>query len=243
MTRITAIIQARMGSSRLPGKVLLELGGKTVLSRVVSRLRCARSIDEIWVATTVSSQDDVIVAHCDRLGIDCFRGSEKNVLDRYYQCARACFASTAARITSDCPLIDPELVDDAIEHFCAGVYDYASNGLVPTYPRGLDVEIFTMSALHRAWQGATKPHQREHVTPFFYENPQLFRLLSLTADQDYSRYRWTLDTADDLALLRQIYSRFDNQDAFGWRDVLDLMKREPQLAHLNGHVIQKAVMA
>ena len=232
-----------MGSSRLPGKVLLDLGGKTVLSRVVSRLRRARLINDIWVATTDLRQDDVIVAHCHRLGVNCFRGSEQDVLDRYYHCAKNCSATCVVRITSDCPVIDPELVDDAVERFCAGVYDYASNGLVPTYPRGLDVEIFTMSALHRAWQDAKGPHQREHVTPFFYEYPEVFRLLSLTADQDYSQYRWTLDTAEDLALLRQIYFRFDNQENFGWRDVLDLMKREPQLAHLNGHVMQKAVTA
>jgi len=147
------------------------------------------------------------------------------------------------RITADCPLIDPELVDMTIRTFLKNSCDYASNALVPTYPRGLDVEVFTMAALARAWREATHSYEREHVTPYLCEHPELFHLVSVKADADYSQYRWTLDTVEDLELLRAIYARFSNQGGFRWRDVLRLMRLEPQLAQMNAHVIQKEVHA
>jgi spore coat polysaccharide biosynthesis protein SpsF len=241
--KTVVIVQARMGSTRLPGKVLMDLGGATVLERVVSRLRRAKLADEIVVATTVLKKDDALRLECERIRVLYFRGSESDVLDRFYRCADFLSASAVVRITADCPLIDPELVDAAIQAFRDQPCHYASNSLTMTYPRGLDIEIFTMSALQRAWSEADKPYQREHVTPFLYEHPELFHLLSLTADADYSQYRWTLDTAEDLDLLRVIYSRFNNHDQFGWREVLRLIEREPRLAQLNAHVLQKAVHA
>ena len=238
-----AIVQARMGSTRLPGKVLMSLGGKTVLARVVQRLRRAVRLRKIVVATSISKQDDAIVSECDRIQVQCFRGSEHDVLDRYYRCAETYAATAMVRITADCPVMDPQLVDLTIRRFLKNPCDYASNALVPSYPRGLDVEIFTMGALGRAWREARRPYEREHVTPYLYEHPELFRLVSVKADADYSQYRWTLDTVEDLELLRTIYSRFPNRDDFGWRDVLELMQCEPQLAQINAHVTQKAAHA
>jgi spore coat polysaccharide biosynthesis protein SpsF len=239
--KITAIIQARMGSTRLPGKVLMDLGGETVLARVVNRLRRATRVDEIVVATTNSVADDAIVRECQRLKVSFFRGSENDVLDRYYQTAGGCAAETIVRITSDCPVLDPELVDETICLFQRQRGDYASNSLPRTYPRGLDAEVFTMSALEQAWRDAHEPYEREHVTPYFYEHPELFRLVSLRGQIDHSQYRWTLDTAEDLELLRTIYARFSNRDDFTWGEVIQLMEREPELAELNSRVLQKAL--
>jgi len=241
VVKIAAIIQARMGSTRLPGKVLMDLGGKTVLARVVSRLRRATLLHEIVVATTDSVADNAIVRECDRLGVLFFRGSENDVLDRYYQAARMCSAETVVRITSDCPATDSQLVDETIRIFQQEHADYASNVFPRTYPRGLDTEVFTVAALEQGWRDAHEPHEREHVTPYFYEHPELFRLVSLRGRIDYSRYRWTLDTAEDLKLLRTIYARFDNRDDFSWSEVIQLMEREPELAEVNSDVAQKAL--
>jgi spore coat polysaccharide biosynthesis protein SpsF len=238
---VVAIVQARMGSTRLPGKVLMDLAGETVLGRVVRRLRRALLIDNIVVATTDCRTDDAIVRECHRLGVPTFRGSETDVLDRYYWAAREYAASTVVRITSDCPLIDAQLVDETIRIFQEQRADYASNTLSRTYPRGLDIELFTMAALEQAWREAHQPYEREHVTPYFYEHPELFRLVSQHAQIDYSQYRWTLDTNEDLELLRTIYARFSHRCDFAWDEVIQLMEREPELAELNSRVVQKAL--
>jgi len=239
--KITAIVQARMGSTRLPGKVLMDLGGETVLARVVRRLRRATQIDEILVATTDSNADDAIILECQRLGVLSFRGSENDVLDRYYQAATACAAGAVVRVTSDCPVIDPQLVDETVRVFQHDRSDYASNVFPRTYPRGLDTEVFTVAALEQAWRDAHQSYEREHVTPYFYRHPELFQLVSQRGQIDYSHYRWTLDTAEDLELLRIIYARFSNQDDFSWSEVIRLMEREPELAELNSRVVQKAL--
>ena len=241
--RVTAIIQARMGSTRLPGKVLMGLHRESVLARVVQRLRRARLIDCIVVATTNRPSDDVIVRECNSLQVACLRGSETDVLDRYWQVAHWFGAEVIVRVTSDCPLIDAELTDQTIQAFLSQPADYASNALERTYPRGLDTEVFTITALERAWREAREPYEREHVTPYIYEHPELFMLVSVRDERDYSAYRLTLDTHEDLQLIRTIYSRFEGRDDFGWRDVLALMEREPELAELNAHVLQKAVHA
>jgi spore coat polysaccharide biosynthesis protein SpsF len=239
--RIVAIIQARMGSTRLPGKVLMDLGGKTALARVVGRLRGAARVHQVVVATTNSVADDAIVQECDRLDVSSFRGSENDVLDRYYRTARACAAETVVRITSDCPVIDPQLVDETIRIFHEQRADYASNAFPRTYPRGLDAEVFTSDALERAWRDAHKPYEREHVTPYFYEHPEFFQLVSVRGQIDHSLYRWTLDTAEDLELLRAIYAQFNHEDDFSWSEIIQLMERSPELAELNSHIVQKVL--
>jgi spore coat polysaccharide biosynthesis protein SpsF len=238
--RVVAIIQARMGSTRLPGKVLMDMGGATVLDRVLNRLGRSRLIRESVVATTTESADDVIAEHCARAGWKVFRGSEQDVLDRYYQAAQTMNAEAVVRITSDCPLIDPEVTDAMVHAFLEQKADYASNSLVRTYPRGLDTEVMTMQALEHAWRESTQPHQREHVTPFFYENPGAFKLFGMESDIDCSEHRWTLDTPEDLQLLQAIYTRLGGRDDFGWREVLALIEREPALANINRHIVQKA---
>ena len=239
--KIAAIIQARMGSTRLPGKVLMDLGGDTVLGRVVRRVQRVRRVTEVLVATTTSGADDAIVRECERLGVASFRGSENDVLDRYYHAARAHSASVVVRITSDCPVIDPELVDETIRVFLQENAAYCSNVIPRTYPRGLDTEVFTTAALERAWREAGQPYEREHVTPYITRHGEFFRQASKSAEQDWSQYRWTVDTSEDLQLAREIYARFAPRDDFGWHEIIALMEREPGLAELNAHIVQKPV--
>jgi len=239
--KIAAIIQARMSSTRLPGKVLMDVGGETVLARVVRRLRRAALIEEIVVATTSSTADHLIVRECQRLSVRVFRGEENDLLDRYYHAAQGISAEGIVRITSDCPLIDPEITDNTIRSFQECRPDYASNALQRTYPRGLDTEVMTWDALARAWREARLSYQRVHVTPYIYENPDRFDILPVKGEADYSSHRWTLDTAEDLAFIRAVYDRVDNDDSFSWRDVLALLEREPELVELNRDVMQKAL--
>ena len=238
--KIVAIIQARMGSTRLPGKVLAEIHGRPMLWHVVERTRAARHANEVIVATTNVTADDAIVEWCHQQKIVCFRGSEEDVLDRYYQAATQHQADIVVRITSDCPLIDGEIVDKVLREFSVGHFDYASNGIARTYPRGLDTEVMTYAALERAHATANQPYQRAHVTPFIYENPKLFSILSVTSMEDYSSYRWTVDTPEDLGFVRTVYDRIGRDDC-KWTEVMDLLQREPQLAQINGSVPQKAL--
>jgi spore coat polysaccharide biosynthesis protein SpsF len=249
--KVVAIIQARMGSTRLPGKVLKDLDGETVLARLVNRLRRARLIDEVLVATTDRAADDVILEECRSLSVLVSRGDENDVLDRYFRAAQLAKAEVVVRVTSDCPLIDPEITDKTILAFLEAGPDYASNVLVRTYPRGLDTEVMSVAALGRAWQGARERYEREHVTPYIYEHPAEFKLLSVTGDADYSSHRWTVDTSEDLEFVRAVYLRLKNtrlkntqlkdNPIFLWRDVLDLLDREPELMELNRSVMQKAL--
>jgi spore coat polysaccharide biosynthesis protein SpsF len=237
--RVVAIIQARMGSTRLPGKVLKDLCGETVLARVVNRTRRATLLQEVVVATSVQPADDAIVQECGRLSVACFRGDEADVLDRYYRAAEKFSADAIVRITSDCPLIDPEVSDKTIRAFLDQHPDYASNVLQRSYPRGLDTEVMTFAALQSAQREARDPYQREHVTPFLYQHPDRFRLVSVTGDRDYSHYRWTLDTREDLEFLRAVYARRAETSDPAWQDVLRILEEEPDLAAINEHVKQK----
>jgi spore coat polysaccharide biosynthesis protein SpsF len=239
---VIAIIQARLGSTRLRGKVLLELAGAPVLARVVNRCRRAATLDDVLVATTILAADDPIAALCRARNWQSFRGQENDVLDRYYHAALQHRAEVVVRITSDCPLIDGEVIDLAVRTFLSdGVLDYASNSLSPrTFPRGLDVEVFSFEALSRAWREDHNPAWREHVTPYIYRHPEKFRLLSVVNETDLSSMRWTVDTPEDLVFVRKIYDHFGH-DAFSWREVLDLLERHPDWLAINRGVIQKEV--
>jgi len=239
--KVLAIIQARMGSTRLPGKVLRDLGGEPVLSRVLSRVQRMRRIHEIIVATTEKSADDAIEEAARRNGAAVFRGSEEDVLDRYYRAACSCQAEVVLRITADCPLIDPELSDQVTQRFLTERPDYASNVLERTYPRGLDTEVMTVVALERAWQAASEPYQRMHVTPYLYQHPEAFKLLSVTGEADHSQHRWTLDTPEDLKFLQAVYARLGKRQDFTWQDVISLVEREPELFEINREIAQKAL--
>ena len=236
-----AIVQARMRSTRLPRKVLADLGGRSVLGRVLRRLQRSTFIDRVVVATSTHLADEAIGNECARYGVPVFRGDEEDVLDRFYSAAKAFGAEIVLRITSDCPLIDPDVTDRVIREFVDRQPDYASNALQRTYPRGLDSEVMSFAALERAWQQAQEPYQRSHVTPFIYQNPDRFEILSVENEIDYSEHRWTLDTNADLRFLRTVFERMDNRDDFSWRDVLKLTEVEPELMQINGGVLQKAL--
>jgi spore coat polysaccharide biosynthesis protein SpsF len=235
---IVAIIQARMGSTRLPGKVLKDLNGESMLWRVVSRLQRSRMLNDVLVATTNCQADDEIAAECSRHSVRISRGDQDDVLDRYFRAAQLIKADIIVRITSDCPLIDPGITDKTVGAFLAGRPDYASNTLERTYPRGLDAEVMSFETLERTWRLASARYEREHVTPYIYERPMEFKLLSVTGGEDQSCYRWTVDTQEDLAFVRAVYDRMGTI-VFSWRDVLDLLEREPSLPDLNRSVRQK----
>lgn len=239
--KVVAIIQARMGSTRLPGKVLMDVEGETMLARVANRLRRSKLIQEILVATTDLPADDPIVAECRKLSVPISRGDQNDVLDRYYRAAQLSKADVVVRITSDCPLIDPEVSDKTISAFLESKPDYASNCLERTYPRGLDTEVMSFAVLARAWQSARKPYEREHVTPYIYEHPNEFKLLSVTAPADYSAHRWTVDTDEDLQFVRAIYARMKEKPCFSGADVLSLLEEDSELKKLNEAVQQKAI--
>jgi spore coat polysaccharide biosynthesis protein SpsF len=243
MTKIVAIVQARMGSTRLPGKILKDMAGAPMLARVLSRLGRARRLDAVMVATTTQPADDQVEAFCRQQGVEVFRGSENDVLDRYRAAARLSNATAIVRVTSDCPLIDPGLVDDVIASlFTPEPADYASNTLEPrTYPRGLDVEAFTLQALEMAWRRTSSPTLREHVTPYFYLTPEQFALRRVFTEPSQAHRRWTVDTPEDYEFACKIYEHF-RHNAFTWHDVLHLVEREPRLEAINSHVPQKPLI-
>jgi spore coat polysaccharide biosynthesis protein SpsF len=240
--KIVAIIQARMGSTRLPGKVLLDLAGEPMLGRVVNRTQRATTLREVVVATTVEPDDESIVQLCAARDWPCFRGSEEDVLDRYYLAAKEYRANVVVRITSDCPLIEPEIVDLVVQEFCEkGALDYVSNTLPPrNFPRGLDVEVMSFEALERAWHEDKNPVWREHVTPYIYRNPEKFTLRAVVNNEDYSHMRWTVDTPEDLAFVRRVYDNFGHNH-FSWHEVLVLLEGHSEWLKINQNVVQKKV--
>jgi spore coat polysaccharide biosynthesis protein SpsF len=241
--KIVAIIQARMGSTRLPGKVLMDICGKPMLTRGYDRVRKAKTIDEMVVATTDQENDDVLENFCKNSGWNSFRGSQDDVLDRYYLAAKEYHADAVVRITSDCPLIDHAVIDRVVKSYLAKrkKVDYASN-LLPmrTYPRGLDTEIMSFDALERAWNEDNDPRTREHVTQYIVSDPSKFRLTGITNPIDFSYMRWTVDVPEDLELVRKIYSHFGELD-FSWNEAAEFLLTRPELLSLNNSVKQKAV--
>jgi spore coat polysaccharide biosynthesis protein SpsF len=241
--RIVAIIQARIGSTRLPGKVLLALAGKPMLAHDLNRVHRAHTLHEIVVATTDQPADDRVAGLCTQLGFPCFRGSEADVLDRYYKAAVESKADAIVRVTSDCPLIDPEIIDLVTEDFLSGqpLVQYVNTAIPKnTYPRGLDVEIARFDVLERAWLEDKNPAWREHVTPYIYRHPELFCIRGVCSDTDYSHLRWTVDTPEDFELVKRIYEHFGHNH-FGWREVLDVLKQNPEWIEINRNVVQKQV--
>jgi len=225
----------------LPEKTLKDIGGETMLARVVHRTERAKLINQIIVATTTDPADDAIILECKRLGVENFRGSEEDVLDRVYSTAKKFHTDIMVAITADSPLLDPVVTDSVIQAFLDNSADYADNSQVRTFPLGLDVQVVSIEALERAWREGKEFIHRVHVTPYIYQNPQEFKISVVKADGDYSRYRFTVDTEDDLAFVREIYKRFDNRNDFGWMDVIRLLEKEPQLTTINVHVKQKAI--
>jgi spore coat polysaccharide biosynthesis protein SpsF len=225
MKKITAIIQARVKSTRLPNKVLLKLSGKTVLERVIERVKASKMVCNVIVATTVNREDLAIVEKCARLGISVFCGSENDVLDRYYQAARLFEAKQVVRITSDCPLIDPRIIDQVVKLHLNRKADYTSNTIIETYPDGEDVEVFSFTVLERAWKSAKLKSEREHVTAYIKKNPRIFKLVNLESAENLANYRWTLDEARDYKLIKAIYRYFmSNNLSINIKNILEFLQ-------------------
>jgi len=268
--RVVAIIQGRMSSSRLPGKILADIAGQPMLQRVFIRTSRAATVTETIFATTTDASDDPAAEYCDFSGIPFTRGSLYDVLDRYYQAAKQAKADVVVRVTADCPVIDPGLIDEVVKKVISdqpalsrvegSSVDFAANRLPPpfhrTYPIGLDVEACTFDVLEKAWKEAKEPQHREHVMPYFYEgvalstqhatlstdiSPRGYKIALLNHPTDFGDYRWTVDTPEDLEFMRQVYNRFNGRDDFTWKEVLNLVHDEPELMKINANVKHKTL--
>ncbi len=235
--KTVAIIQARIGSFRLPNKVLLPVCGTPVIGVLLERLSKSRQIDQIVVATSVHTCNEPLVQYVEELGYLVYQGQENDVLDRYYQAAKEAQAKVIVRITGDCPLVDPEVVDAVLTKFYSTGVDYASNNQPPTFPDGLDVEVFSFKALEKCWNQAKKANEREHVTPFLRESNQ-FNKVNLAHVEDVSDERWTLDESEDFEVISNIFKHFAPRRDFGWLDILALSKDQTQLFASNRHLIR-----
>lgn len=238
-----AILQARMSSRRLPGKVLRPILGRPMLALQLERVRRCRELDRLIVATSTDPSDEPIAALCAGEGIGCFRGSLEDVLDRYHQAALPLRPDHVVRLTADCPLADPALIDQVIQFHIEGGHDFTSNAIVRTFPAGLDVGIFRLAVLTDAWREAKRPDEREHVTLFMRRNAARYRIGAYRDAQDRSGYRWTVDEQADFDLVRTIYERLYPVDpAFGTDDIYRLLARDPALTEINSGVRQNPVI-
>lgn len=241
--RVVCIIQARMGSSRLPGKVMKDICGQPMIQWVVSRALQSEIIDHVLIATTESKSDDTIAAFCQKNGIDCFRGNEFDVLDRYYQAAKSAEANIIVRLTGDCPLVDAQLIDATIQKMADSSADFCANRLPPpykrTFPIGLDVEVVTMRALETAWHKAIKKYEREHVLPYVYDPQNGFKISILDSVEDFGEMRWTVDTKEDLEFVRRVMEYLSCKITFTWLDVLTVVKEHPDLEKINEDIAHK----
>lgn len=236
---IAAIIQARMGSTRLPGKILKTVEGVPLLKYQIDRVGKSRLINKIIVATSTSEEDDVVEKFCTENDIECFRGSEHDCLDRYYHCAIKCHADIIVRLTSDCPLSDPQIIDCTINLYLATGVDYAANTIPPetsTYPDGCDVEVFSMESLARAFLEVQDPHDREHVTFFFWKYQQGFKTAQLKYGKDYSRYRFTVDYPEDFTVVEYIFKELKKRKKIGHlEELIEIIDSSPEMKSKNAH--------
>lgn len=237
--RVVAIIQARMGSNRLPGKVLAEIDGQPLLGILISRVKSSKFIDQIVVATTTERTDDILCDWLTSKGFAYFRGSERDVLDRFWQCAKLYRADVIVRVTADDPLKDSEIIDEALGMLMdSETVDYVSNTLTPTYPEGLDVEVFRFSSLEKANAEATLDSEREHVTPYIWKNRAKFKSLNLEMNPNLSGWRWTVDKPEDLEFVRSLLRLVGNDMFTGYRDLIEIVKKNPLLKDINSHTVR-----
>lgn len=235
------IVQARLGSTRLPSKVLKDLSGKPVLYHVLERIKKTKLVDNIVIATTDLDSDEPLIEYLRENKIDYYRGSSEDVLSRYYESALQYKADIIIRITSDCPLIDPIVIDEIIKIYLENNnYDYVSNTLMRSFPRGLDVELFTFDSLKKSFLKAEQKWEREHVTPYIYTNRDLFNVYNFANKTDQSFFRWTLDTPEDYQLIKEIYDSLYNEGKiFTTEEVISLFRNRPELIDINKHIEQK----
>jgi spore coat polysaccharide biosynthesis protein SpsF len=236
---VVAVFQARMRSTRLPNKLLLDLCGKPLLLRVVERIRGARTVDQIVIATTTAPGDGVLLDFARRHGLASYAGSEEDVLDRFHQAARTFGAGVIVRITTDDPFKDPGVTDQFVRHLLERPgLDYVSNTIQPTYPEGIDTEVFTFAALEKAWREARLPSEREHVTPYIWKNPGKFRIENLRHDEDLSAWRWTLDYEQDVDFARKVYEALDADGLFSMDEIVRFLRAHPEVAAINSNVVR-----
>lgn len=234
---IVAILQARTSSSRLPGKVLLPLAGAPMLQRQIERLRRARMIDRLVVATSDRPEDEAVADVAEAAGVASYRGSLDDVLDRFYRAAEPHRPDWVVRVTGDCPLADWDVIDACIRFTIDGGFDYGTNAVEPTWPDGLDAEVFTFAALETAWREADTPLQREHVTPFINRQAERFRIGHLRQEVDLSALRWTVDEPRDYRFVQRVYDTlFPGNPAFTSADILALLADRPELMSLNSGI-------
>lgn len=231
--KTVAIIQARMTSTRLPGKVMVNVAGKPLIHYVVTRAQRARSLDLVAAATSDRPTDDVIARFCEAAGVPYYRGSEEDVLDRYYQAARHFQADVIVRLTADCPLLDPVVIDRVVSFFHSGEFDYVSNTLELSFPDGLDTEVIRREALERAWHEARLTSEREHVTAYICKHTELFRLANVRHEEDLSALRWAVDEPQDLEFVRRVYTYLGSSPSFGMAEVIALLRDNPELRSIN----------
>lgn len=242
--KVVCLVQARVGSTRLPGKILKEICGKTILHHEIDRLKKCKEIDEIVIATTDKEDDDKIVNEAKKLSVKYFRGSENDVLSRFYYSAKENNADIIVRVTSDCPCIDFEILDKMLIYFKDKYkekqVDYLSNTIKRTYPRGYDIEIFTFSALEKSYINAKKEYEREHVTPYIYDKTNNFLKLSFENKDDYSNYRVTLDTIEDFIVIKNIFENlYYKNPYFKLNDVVQYLNNNLHIVDINKHIEQK----
>jgi len=234
---VVAIIQARTGSTRLPNKIFLKLADSSLLSHVVNRLRPSKEIDKIIVATTISSQDNSVEEWCIQNHIDYYRGSENNVLERYYHAAKKFNAEIIIRVTADDPFKDFRLIDKAIKILRENKYDFVCNNNPVSFPEGLDVEALTMDSLSKSFLNSTSNFEKEHVTQYIHRNKNKFRIFNIKNDKDLSSYRWTIDTEEDYLFTKEIYNNlFRSNKIFLPEDIYQLLENKPLLLKINSRV-------
>ncbi len=236
---IGAIVQVRMNSTRLPGKVMMKVLGKPLLELLVERLKYCNYLDDIVIATTTNPADDVIQELAEKIQVKYIRGSEEDVLGRFYQAAVEFHLDHIVRITADCPLIDPEIVDSIIKEYVNSgyKYDYVSNTLKPTFPDGLDAEVFSFKVLKMIHEIADKKYQREHVCTYLVENPDKFKLKNIANDRDCSRFRWTVDNPEDFELVKAVFENiYPSRKKFFMKDILGFIDQNPDISSLNSNI-------
>jgi spore coat polysaccharide biosynthesis protein SpsF len=241
--KVLVIIQARMGSTRLPEKIFKDIVGKPMLWHMINRLKCSKKINDVVIAIPDSALNDKLESFVKELGVNCFRGDEDDVLSRYYGAAVKFQGDIIVRLTSDCPLIDPVVTDSTIEAHLNSESDYTYKGPRGNYPRGLDTEVFNLTVLKKIYHEATRLYEREHVTPYIYQHPELFEINVIQAVGKLKRpeLRLTVDTEEDLLLVREIYRHlYQNNKIFYIEDIIDLLDLQPELMSINAHIEQKS---
>jgi len=237
-----AIIQARMASTRLPGKVVKKMGCKTVLEHVIERAQRINNCQKIILATSTKKKDDILEKIARSHDVFIFRGSEDDVLDRYYRAAKLFKIDPVIRITADCPLLDPEIIDEILELYFSNDYDYASNVHPPTFPDGLGGEVFKFGALEKSWREADLPQEREHVYPYIYRKPGMFKTANFVNREDLSFIRITLDEKSDFTLIKKVYKElFPKNKLFGLKEIAGLFEEKPELIKINRHIVPHSV--